>query len=65
MAGKQKVIFLLDRGSRFSVLPFSPCPWSNDKSYHLGQIWLAPKSTSFPGLWPALGETSSSVILSS
>jgi hypothetical protein len=28
---KRKVIFLLDSGARFSVLPFSPGPWSNDK----------------------------------
>jgi hypothetical protein len=25
-----KVIFLLDSAARFSVLPFSPGPWSND-----------------------------------
>jgi hypothetical protein len=43
MAGKQKVIFLLDSGAHFSVLPFSPGPWSNDKSYHLRKIWLAPR----------------------
>jgi hypothetical protein len=42
MAEKQKAIFLLDSGASFSVLPFSPGPWSNDKSCHLGQIWLAP-----------------------
>jgi hypothetical protein len=28
---KQKVIFLLDSGAHFSVLPFSPGPWSNNK----------------------------------
>jgi hypothetical protein len=28
---KQNVIFLLDSGAHFSVLPFSPGPWSNDK----------------------------------
>jgi hypothetical protein len=27
---KQKVIFLIDSGAHFSVLPFSPSPWSND-----------------------------------
>jgi hypothetical protein len=43
MAEKQKVIFLLDSGAYFSVLPFSPGPQSNDKSYRLGQIWLAPR----------------------
>jgi hypothetical protein len=43
MAEKQKVIFLLDSGAHFSVLPFSPGPWSNDKSYHSGQIWPAPR----------------------
>jgi hypothetical protein len=41
MSEKQKVIFLLESGACFSVLPFSPGPRSNDKSYHLGQIWLA------------------------
>jgi hypothetical protein len=44
MAEKQKVIFLLDSGAHFSVLPFSPGPLSNDKSYHLGQIWPAPRA---------------------
>jgi hypothetical protein len=41
MAGKQKVIFLLESRACFSVLPFSPGPQSNDKNYHSGQIWLA------------------------
>jgi hypothetical protein len=41
MVEMRKVIFLLDSGAHFSVLPFSPGPWSNDKSYHSGQIWLA------------------------
>jgi hypothetical protein len=36
MAEKQKIVFLLDSGAHFSVLPFSPGPKSNDKSYHLG-----------------------------
>jgi hypothetical protein len=31
MAEKQKIIFLLDSGAHFSVLPFSPGPQSNDK----------------------------------
>jgi hypothetical protein len=31
MAEKQKIIFWLDSGARFSVLPFSPGPRSNDK----------------------------------
>jgi hypothetical protein len=31
MAEKQKIIFRLDSGAHFSVLPFSPGPWSNDK----------------------------------
>jgi hypothetical protein len=44
MAEKQKAIFLLDSGDHFSVLPFSPGPWSNDKSYHSGQIWTAPRA---------------------
>jgi hypothetical protein len=41
MAEKQKIIFLLDSGAYFSVLPFSPGPRSNDKSYLSGQIWPA------------------------
>jgi hypothetical protein len=44
MVEKQKVIFLLDSGAHFSVLPFSPGPQSNDKGYHLGQIWPAPRA---------------------
>jgi hypothetical protein len=44
MAEKQKVIFLLDSGAHFSVLPFSPGPQSNDKSYCSGQIWSAPRA---------------------
>jgi hypothetical protein len=44
MAEKQKAIFLLDSGAHFCVLPFSPGPRSNDKSYCLGQIWLAPRA---------------------
>jgi hypothetical protein len=31
MAEKQKIIFQPDSGACFSVLPFSPGPWSNDK----------------------------------
>jgi hypothetical protein len=63
MAEKQKVIFLLDSGACLSVLPFSPGPWSNDKSYHSGQIWPAPRA--LVCLASGLGETSSSVTLSS
>jgi hypothetical protein len=63
MAEKQKIIFLLDSGAHFSVLPFSPGPQSNDKSYHLGHIWHAPRALFYLTLWPALGETSSSVTL--
>jgi hypothetical protein len=48
MAEKQKVIFLLDSGARFSVLSFSPGSRSNDKSYHLGQIWPAPRVLVYP-----------------
>jgi hypothetical protein len=48
MAEKQRIIFLLDSGAHFSVLPFSPGPWSNDKSYHLGQIWPAPRVLFYP-----------------
>jgi hypothetical protein len=44
MAEKQKAIFLLDSGACFSVLPFSPGPQSNDKSYRSGQIWPAPRA---------------------
>jgi hypothetical protein len=43
MTEKQKIIFLLDSGAHFSVLPFSPGPQSNEKSYHLGHIWPAPR----------------------
>jgi uncharacterized membrane protein len=31
MVEKWKVIFLQDSGALFSVLPFSPGPWSNNK----------------------------------
>jgi hypothetical protein len=31
MAEKQKIIFRLDSGAHFSVLPFFPVPRSNDK----------------------------------
>jgi hypothetical protein len=31
MAEKQKIIFQLDSGAHFSVLSFSPGPWSYDK----------------------------------
>jgi hypothetical protein len=31
MAEKQKIIFWLDSGAHFSVLPFSPGPQSNEK----------------------------------
>jgi hypothetical protein len=63
MTKKQNIIFWLDSGAHFSILPFSPGPRSNDNSYHLGQIWQAPRLI-YPA-WPALGETSSSVTLSS
>jgi hypothetical protein len=48
MAEKQKVIFQLDSEAYFSVLLFSPTPWSNNKSYHLGQIWPAPRALFYP-----------------
>jgi hypothetical protein len=38
MAEKQKIIFQLDSGPYFSVLPFSPGPRSNDKVI----IWGIP-----------------------
>jgi hypothetical protein len=38
MAEKQKIIFQLDSGAYFSVLPFSPGPRSNDKVI----IWGIP-----------------------
>jgi hypothetical protein len=50
MAEKQKIIFLLDSGARFSVLPFSPGPWSNDKSYCLGQYFTQPLACSWGDL---------------
>jgi hypothetical protein len=40
----QKLIFQLDRGAHFSVLPSSPGPRSNDKSYCSGQIWPASRA---------------------
>jgi hypothetical protein len=54
MAEKQKVIFLLDSRACFSVLSFSPSPWSNNKSYPSGQIWPAPRALVYPAsglLW--------------
>jgi hypothetical protein len=62
MTKKTKIIFQTDSGAHFSVLPFSPGPQSNDK------VIIQDKSgqpASLPGLWPALGEISSSVTLSS
>jgi hypothetical protein len=55
MAEKWKVIFQLDSGASFSVLPFSLGPWSNDKSYHLGQIWPAPRGLVYPASGLLLG----------
>jgi hypothetical protein len=48
MTKKQKIIFRLDSGTHFSVLSFSPGPWSNDKSYHSGQIWPASRALIYP-----------------
>jgi hypothetical protein len=48
MQKKQKVIFQLESGAHFSVLPFSPGPWSNDKSYCSGKIWPAPRVLIYP-----------------
>jgi hypothetical protein len=62
MVEKWKVIFLLDSGAHFSVLPFSPDPQSNDKVIFQG-ISGQPLECYFT--WPALGETSTSVTLSS
>jgi hypothetical protein len=47
MAKKQKAIFLLDGGAHLSAFPFSPGPRSNDKSYHLEQIWPAPRALAY------------------
>jgi hypothetical protein len=55
MAEKQKVIFRLDGGAHFSVLPFSLGPWSNDKSYRSGQIWSSPKVLIYPASSLILG----------
>jgi hypothetical protein len=55
MAEKQKVIFLLDSGAHFSVLPFSLGPRSNDKSYHLGKIWPVPRVLVYPASGLLLG----------
>jgi hypothetical protein len=54
MTKKQKVILRLDSGAHFSVLPFSLGPWYNDKSYHLGQIWQAPRAGLLLGRPPLL-----------
>jgi hypothetical protein len=55
MAEKQKVILLLDNGAHFSVLPFSPSPRSNDKSYCLGKFWPAPRVLVYPASGLLLG----------
>jgi hypothetical protein len=44
MAEKQKIIFWLDSGAHFSVLPFSPGPRSNEKVINQGKIWPAPRA---------------------
>jgi hypothetical protein len=53
MVEKWKVIFLLDSGACFSVLPFSPSPWYNDKfivwgrsGQHLGHYFTWPMACS-------------------
>jgi hypothetical protein len=58
MAEKQKIIFLLDCGAHFFVLSFSPGPHSNDKSYHSGHIWLAPRALFYPASGLLLGRSS-------
>jgi hypothetical protein len=55
MAEKQKITFLLDNGAHFSVLPFSPGPQSNGKSYRSGQIWQAPRVLVYPASGLLLG----------
>jgi hypothetical protein len=55
MAEKQKVIFLLHSAGHFSVLPFCPGPWSNDRSYHSEQIWPAPRALVYLGSGLLLG----------
>jgi hypothetical protein len=55
MAEKQKIIFQLDSGAHFSVLPLSPGPWFNDKSYRSGQIWPAPRALVYPASGLLLG----------
>jgi hypothetical protein len=54
MAEKQKIIFQLDR-AQFSVLTFSLGTRSNDKSYHLGKIWPAPRVLVYPASGLLLG----------
>jgi hypothetical protein len=44
----KKIIFRLDTRTHFSVLPYSPGPQSNDKSYHSGHIWQAPRALFYP-----------------
>jgi hypothetical protein len=55
MTKKQKIIFRLDSGAHFSVLPFSLGFQSNDKSYPLGQIWPAPRALLYPASGLLLG----------
>jgi hypothetical protein len=63
MAEKQKVIFLLDSGAHFSVSPFSHWYLVQLQKLPFGANLASPWRASLPGLWPALGETSSSIIL--
>jgi hypothetical protein len=62
MVEKLEVIFLLDNGTHFSVLPFSPSPRSIDKVIIQG-IFGQPLEHYFTQLLAALEETSSSFIL--
>jgi hypothetical protein len=55
MAEKQKIIFLLDSGTHFSVLPFSPVPQSKDKSCCSGEIWPVPRMLIYPASGLLLG----------
>jgi hypothetical protein len=55
MREKQKVIFLLDSGARFSVLPFSPGSRSKNKIVAQG-ISAQPLEIISPSHWPLLGE---------
>jgi hypothetical protein len=58
MAEKQKIIFWLDSGACFSSYLSLPVPGPMTR-LSFGANLASPWSTILPGLWLALGETSS------